>query len=313
MELFVKIGADQQNLQQTVDRIRQQFKTMNMSVPVGWDSAGAGASWNRAAKSAGAVPEDDRFVGKLIGKLTGFSAAGGGMFALAHMAQQALEKFVDWASNKLGSSFWNKVYGVDEDQVKRTEDAHERISKSARGMRKEEKRYKDALEKSVFENATDQGKLIILQGKLKEAQKQIATARSDIGAAEDRTKTAKGYLGAPLTIEQKQKLLADEADARAQLARAKTLALNIEDQIKKQTNEIVSGKDAAAAKEKLKKQAEMEGNLGGRASFDADALTRVGLFAGSSLNMNADFSIQREQLQTLLRIEANQGRGEGFL
>ncbi len=41
MELIVKIGADQQNLQATVDRMKTQFKNMNLSLPMGWQAQSA--------------------------------------------------------------------------------------------------------------------------------------------------------------------------------------------------------------------------------------------------------------------------------
>lgn len=113
MELIVKIGGDQQNLQQTLNRIKDQFKNANMSVPAGWapnvsalgkygnimQSAPTGGGFSQFTKELGEI---NPAVGGLASKLSHLAgplaAVGAAIGAVAFVVKGSIDKLKESAA-----------------------------------------------------------------------------------------------------------------------------------------------------------------------------------------------------------------------
>ena len=110
MELIVKIGADQQGLSDTINRITQQFKTMNTSMPQAWgaqsaavkqygsvvQASAATGGMDKLAETIGKIsPVAGELMGKFSGMLGPIGALSAGLGALAGLATAAGNKMVE--------------------------------------------------------------------------------------------------------------------------------------------------------------------------------------------------------------------------
>lgn len=343
MELIVKIGADQAALQQTVGRMQQQFKNMNVSVPTGWDSASTGAAWQLAAMKQ----QDSQLEGILNNgaakRLLGISMRGGMWATVIY----GMKEMVDYASRNLSQDFWERAYGISDSIIAKAQVVYSKLRHSVQLLIREREMDQTSQEKSVLSNASVKGQSILLEQKLKEAKAAAAKADEDLAYAKanqkeavipaqdhsarefaDRQVKAAVYgLAAPLgligparallpwirpkLVEQdnaavmRAKLATETSEAERKSISANAKVREIEDAYKK-TLEVLTKEATDAEREKAANQNRQTAD----SRFEADALAKVGLFAGSSLLMNPDFSIQQEQLVVLRQIESNQHRSD---
>ena len=68
----------------------------------------------------------------------------------------------------------------------------------------------------------------------------------------------------------------------------------------------------AAGKTTIKKRKPMTEARNSPIGFQADQLAQAGLFAGSSLLMNPNMTVMRDQLEVLRKIESNTGKMKGI-
>lgn len=320
MELIVKIGADQQGLADTITRIKTQFNNMNTSAPESWAGArggsGRGAIMKLSRGQQEYLDQQDDEAGGGLSKYTGKAIVKkstkylkGLLFAeIANLAVEALDV--------LGKSFWEKVYGADEATIARIEEAHKRMHATILGLRISREDLKSRIHEMIIQNASPEVRKDLLKkdkeeadAKFNAAQEKFNAARTDLQDAQS-GKIRKGVEERKLTADERGEYIMAFADAETKMLQARLKQFEAANRYSQALTAAVKSEIDNKPKESQKEKA--EGREDKNLSFHADSLAQAGLFAGSSLLFNPNFTVQNQQLEVLQAIKSNTDRlGEG--
>ena len=308
MELIVKIGADQQGLKDTIERMKAQFKSDGMTTPLnmvgGYSNRyAAGIAGNRSAERAA---ENSRFETMVSDSVTkkGISLLKANVFAsLSDLVVQVLDN--------VGKALLNMYYKIDEAQFMKNAASSGEIRKAREGLDQARSRTREKADARELENASPERKAQILAQRAAVAQKEMEAAKAELDhhrgvmadLKEGKIKTVSGGM---LGQNERQKLMTEAANAEIAFLNAQEKKQDLADQTRKAQQAVID-KDI---RKRAKDSASDEG--GKPMSFQADALAQAGLFAGSSLLFNPTFTIEMEQLEVLRRIEAHAARETGI-
>lgn len=378
MELIVKIGADQQGLRDTIERIKTQFKNMNTSMPSAWAGNQAGMSRYgsilQTASSSSSALSGVPVIGALAEKFTGLlgpiglvGTALGGMATAVHQLGSAI-------SNAAADMRTGRITGMSGLMARRWRQAGNAAGvDEGAGMGMVNKlnanvgafNAGDSAAQTLFDElginpsgmSTDD-LLVAIKGKIGAMQDPAQRARlskglfgrggfevtevlsklkvpgladtegGDMAAAsgikkwwkslnrrlsetveEVFTKAAgalgKSRLAHVLGIKPGEELKSGVAGQEFADILATALEGETPEERDKRHKAWAAGKTVIKA---MKPSNERDNGV----AFNADQLAQAGLFAGSSLLMNPNLTIQVQQLEVLRRIEGNTSRGGIF-
>lgn len=308
MELIYKIGADQQNLQQTVARMKEQFRTMNMSTPVSWAPNNAYRSQYGRIMTADAGAEDagGGFFGKAgLKRLFGVSLKGGALVA----ATAYFEKFADWLSQKFSDQFWENIYGINDAMTQRVQQSLDTLKKSVASVIELRAKAQEADDRHEINGLTPDSKVEVLERRLAAARKETEAAQKEYDYRVQAARASTGLNGKPLSAAQQMEVTADQARAEQGLIKARLKKDDITEALRAAFDESIQAhlKDKPARD----KSADKTGERG--EAFRADAMAQAGLFTGSSLLANPSLTLEQQQLDVLRQINENIGSKGMFL
>lgn len=310
MELIVKIGADQQGLQQTITRMKTQFETMNVSTPAGWATPRPGTPATLSAGQRQFLAQQEAAAGDSLSGAASAAIIKKGTSLLKGILFAELTSLAAGALDMLGTKFWEKVYGADAATNARILAAHKKMTTAIRDLLQSRAEFGTLSEESRLNQATPENRRAILaqrdvenRAAVRKAQKEFEEARTDV-------ETATGLNGKPLDALQRRALTLEMAAAEERLNEARTKQLKNQNELVKANDEVM--KQEIAARDEKKKQAIEANELPGRTGFESDQLARAGLFAGSALLFNPGMNVEVQQLEVLRRIEANTDKNSMF-
>jgi hypothetical protein len=380
MELIVKIGADQQGLQQTIERLKSQFKNMNTSMPGSWGgqqqaqsrygnifNSTAGNSnfdkfkedLNKLSPAVGGVVEK---LSGLIGPIAGVSAVLGVMGAAVHGLVSSMQQANSdirtgrvTGMSGLMSRRWRQAAtaaGIDEGSAATmVSKLNTQVGAFNAGDSGAQKLFGElGINPS---NMSVDDLLVSVKGKRGGMKDPAARARLSKGlfgkgAFESTELLAKletpglaDTEGIDMTkasaMAMKWKKLkrgvSDAAEMIITKAAAAVYDLTGGEKLSTLSSGIAGAEDAVSIEAKAAKPAGRskletvyrwrDGSVhntrepkdkmtGGQSSnpgmFENDSLSRAGLFTGSSLLFNPNFTVFRDQLEVLRKIEAHTAR-----
>ncbi len=309
MELIVKIGADQQGLQDTLSRIKQNFNNMNMSMPASWAGAtprgGIMAPPPMGAESASALTNS--VAAGAMARFSGFLR--GGIYTI-------LGGLLTEGLIKANEKFWERYYGADPETLEKIRAAHEKLRDTVTDL----KAARAVAQERTLREMSPHERLNVHLAKRADLDAEVAKRKAEFDSAREdyeaqKSPEARKLNGEPITNYDRRESTVRMAEKEARYLEAKEQRALLEDSIKKSENEIKTqglknkyrledGRlvDFAPKKEEeVRIREEIR-----RDDFQSDMLSQAGLFTGSSVlapNFNG-YQVQQEQLEVLREISA---------
>lgn len=301
MEMIVKIGADQQGLDQTLQRIASQFKRMDTSMPARWLPQQA------AVNQYGKIfePVADSFGDSAINSLQKRS----GEF-LKGMVIGSLTSLILEGLESVNKKFWESFYNSGEEAMNRMADLSERVTgtvsrlqsarATAEARREKEMKPRELADYLIKKRSRQETAVNRLQGEYDSATETANDLRSGKATHLD---------GSKFTDFERQGAFLKASESEAKLLEAREKLAQLNDRIKaaveldqKQTQSAITDafKPTSPSKETILQTQEEK-----IVTFQANQMAQAGLFSRSDLLYNPDGSVQQEQLETLRAIRAN--------
>jgi hypothetical protein len=309
MELIVKIGADQQGLNDTITRMKEQFKTMNVSMPAAWGGTpGRGAivmsQEHRAVLAQNARLQEDSFGSRSLN-----AVAQRGVSLLKANLWMGLTELL---SKITGDAIWEKIYGVDDKTTARIAGAHKKILATVTALRAAQMSYEENVHESVIKHASPEARLKILKTDKEQADSDVLAKQRAFDEAREKYddvksgRTRKAITGEVLTNLERRPFTIAMADAETKLIEARQKQLAMTDRYRDELDANVRADVEQSKEAKSGKFTADEGDTSSPIKFQADAMAQAGLFQGSAVLANPNLG--GEQLAELKIISSKLDR-----